>query len=184
MKKYNYYQHGSAMVVIVSVLVVALVAALGFIFWQNFLSTGDKGNSSATKTTTAESDSSKKSNTTDNTPVAGLHTGSEANSLVASAYKKYIDSRKSGSSAEQALVAIRDSLSDNAYNELVAVKSTEAFTCAANYIPDAVTVNTVADNAAATSTVAREYQGQTATATISVVTDLTTLKITSVTCPQ
>lgn len=44
-------------------------------------------------------------------------------------------------------MAIRGCLSDNAYNELVAVKSTEAFTCAANYIPDAVTVNTVADNA-------------------------------------
>lgn len=42
------YTKGSAHVIIVSILVVALIGALGFIFWQNFIVKKDSSNTSST----------------------------------------------------------------------------------------------------------------------------------------
>lgn len=62
---------GSAHVVVIIILVVALVAALGFIFWQNFVQ------KDSAKTTDTTADSSKQTDTTDDsdTVATGTMTG-------------------------------------------------------------------------------------------------------------
>lgn len=64
-------QSGSAHVIIVVALVVLLIGALGFIFWQNFIQKSDKTNDSATNTSkTSETPKKSSEAANDTTPIA------------------------------------------------------------------------------------------------------------------
>jgi len=65
-------QNGSAHVIIIAAMVVLLIGALGFIFWQNFIQKTDKTNSSATNASETTKETPKKSAEANNdtTPIA------------------------------------------------------------------------------------------------------------------
>lgn len=68
-------QSGSAHIILITVLVAALIGALGFIFWQNFVQKSDSAkNNSATTSDTAKKDEKSTEPTTDTDQIAGKGT--------------------------------------------------------------------------------------------------------------
>ncbi len=179
------YHKGSAHVVVIIILVVALVGALGFVFYQNFIEKKE-----AVKADTTSTDADKTKNTPDRTtpstdqPAPKVYTKSEADVLVADTYAKYIQSRQAGTSVQGALEGIKSNFTETAYTAIAGSTDVEGLTCAGNYVPDSVTLDTSVSGTTATSLVKRVFQGQTASVAITVTTDLSTLKITAVACPK
>ena len=170
-------QKGSAHVVVIVVLIVAVLSLLGFIFWQNFMRTTQDSKNTP---------SSKAQNVTRPavSPTPQVLTANEASQLVQKTYSTYISERKSGKPVAESLSSIKANFTNSAYDTLLRSTDQEALTCAINYIPDSVTLVTTIDGTTATSNVTRITNSQTASAMIQVTTDISTGKISNVSCPS
>ncbi len=180
------YHKGSAHVVIIIILVVALLGTLGFVFYQNFIQ--KKEDAKTVSNATSENKSNSTSDAAKVPPaeqeVPKIYTQADADKLVADTYAKYIKSRKAGTSSQGALEGVKFGFTDAAYTAVSGTTDVEGLTCAGNYVPDSVEVTTSVSGTVATSLVKRVFQGQTASTSITVTTDLSALKISAVTCPK
>lgn len=169
-------QSGFAHAFLIIGLVVALIGALGFVFWQNFIY----------KEPVAKTESAivaKKQSEKSDAVVPAKLTPDKVNTIVENVYKSYISERKNGTSVTASLNTVKNNFTEDAYVKLESSQNIEALTCAANYVPDSISLETKIEGNNANSEVTRVLDGQTASARIQVVTDLTTGKISAVNCP-
>lgn len=92
MKKQRTQQNGSAHVIIMVVLVVALIGALGYIFYQNFIAKKDSQSSASTQTSSSSNQSSASASTS--APVAKFIAGSIDASFETKLTMQYPDTWK------------------------------------------------------------------------------------------
>jgi len=121
------------------------------------------------------------------------YTGQEATIITQKTYDDYLSAVKQANSdksntqpvAQVGLMAVKDNLSADLYNKAAAVTQATPFSCTAQYVSDKYTATLKsADGANAVVSVSISNGGGLHTDGMSVVVDLTSLKITSVTCPN
>lgn len=185
--------------VIIGVLALAIIGLLAWRFiggstTKDASSVADNSASSTTQTADTTPASSSQITKTDTTSqqssqsaepdASGKYSADQVTSHVQSTYATYIELRGRGDSIQESLQAVAGAFTEAEYATLKNMTGIEGLTCAANYVPESVQVTTTISGTVASSKVTRVMSGQTASAQIIVLSDLSTNTITSVQCPQ
>ena len=163
--------------------IVVVVAAAGLGGWLVY----HHNHTTKKVATTSKSSATKKSTAKDSTTPAPAHSASDAVSMVQTAYTTALAYVQKTTNANQGEVdAIKGYLSSDLYDQLSSQlsqgASSDVVLCAQS-IPDSVTAALDSSSAGIANVTVTEVFG-TSTSKVATTVDLSTLKITSITCAQ
>jgi hypothetical protein len=191
MGKVNTNQRGFSIVEGVLVLaVIVIVGAVGLVVYNSH----KKATPVAKMTETKSSTSTKpKTDTTTTTKTTPIHTAQEAVAFAQTAYDNYLaavnranaDPANRQPVAQVGLGAVKDGLSADLYAKAAAVTQATPFSCTAQFVADKYTASLASsDDASALVAVSISNGSGLTTSGMRVTVDLSSLKITAVTCPS
>jgi hypothetical protein len=175
-----------AVEILLALIFIAIVAFIGVYVAHNHNSTKPTASTTTSKTSTTAP------KTTTTTPTT--HTSQEAVTFVQTTYNDYLAAiNNAGTNNTQplglvGLAAVKDNLTSDFYTQAAASQNGSSFSCAAQFMPSAYTASLTSSNTT-TATVAVsigiDNQGGTSSSgPLTATVDLTSLKITGVTCPN
>jgi hypothetical protein len=181
-KIHNNQSGFGAIEALLGLIFVAIVAFIGVYVAHNH----------ATSKTPAKSTANNTSVKTSSTPLK-THTGQEADAFVQTTYDSYLAAiNNAGTNNTQplglvGLAAVKDNLTSDLYTLAAASQNGSSFSCAGQFAPSKYTASLASSNtksATVALAIANSADGSTTTNGMTATVDLTSLKITSVTCPS
>lgn len=175
----------SAVEVLLALIFVAIVAFIGVYIAHT--------NSNKTTTNTAKTTASSSKQVTMGSQTPKLYTTQEAATFVQTTYNSYLSAINNVSANNTqalglvGLAAVKNNLTSNFYAQAAASQNGSLFSCAAQFLPSGYTVGTASSNgtnATIPLTISNSDDGSTNTTGMAVTVNLSSLKISAVTCPS
>ncbi len=187
MGKLRHNQTGfTAVEILLTLIFLAIVAFIGVYVAHNH-------NTSKPTASTTSSSTKSSGTTTSTTQTPKTHTDQEATSFVQTTYNNYLAAINNAAKNNTqplglvGLAAVKDNLTSDFYNKAAASHNGGDFSCAAQFMPSKYVVSSASSTGTAASvpvTIWNSADGSTTTTGMTVSVDLTSLKITSVSCPN